>query len=193
MRSGGKGVKKMSIAKELYIKEVRNKLKEEFGYKSVMETPKIKMVMINAGVGRGSKDSKEVEEVMEGIKIIAGQAPIRTKSKKSIAGFKIRDGMDIGVKVTLRGEKMYDFIDRLVNLALPRVRDFRGLKAGAFDGKGNYSLGIKDHTIFPEIQYEDFSHPFSLQVNILTSAKTDEEAKKMLDYLNFPFKKQVKE
>jgi len=178
----------VAISLDLYKKEVMKKLKDDFGYSNVMEIPRLQAVVVNAGVGRGVKDSKEIKEVEEGLKIILGQTPVRTKSKKSIAGFKLRDGMDIGVKATLRGEKMYDFIDRLVNLAIPRVRDFRGLKAGAFDGNGNYSIGIKDHTIFPEIDYEKFSHPFSMQVNIVTTAKTDEEAKKMLSYLNFPFK-----
>lgn len=174
---------------DLYKKEITKKLKEDFGYKNVMEIPKIQAVVINAGVGRGAKDSKELDDVIEGIRIITGQAPVKTKAKKSIAGFKLRDGMEIGTKVTLRGEKMYEFIDRLINVALPRVRDFRGLKTGAFDGHGNYSVGIKDQAIFPEIPYDKFSHPFSLQINIVTSAKTDDEAKKMLSYMGFPFKK----
>ncbi len=174
---------------DLYKKEITKKLKEDFGYKNVMEIPKIQAVVINAGVGRGAKDSKELDDVIEGIKIITGQAPVKTKSKKSIAGFKLRDGMEIGTKVTLRGERMYEFLDRLINVALPRVRDFRGLKVGAFDGHGNYSVGIKDQAIFPEIPYDKFSHPFSLQINIVTSAKTDDEARKMLSYMGFPFKK----
>jgi large subunit ribosomal protein L5 len=179
----------MSIILDLYKKEITKKLTEDFGYKNVMEVPKIEAVMINAGVGRGAKDTKELEDVVEGLKIISGQAPVKTKSKKSIAGFKLRDGMEIGTKVTLRGEKMYDFLDRLVAVALPRVRDFRGLKTGAFDGHGNYSIGVKDHAIFPEIPYDKFPHPFSLQINIKTSANTDDEARKMLSYMGFPFKK----
>lgn len=188
MRTGDKGVS-MSTILDLYKKEIKVKLKEDFGYKNVMEVPKITAVVVNAGVGRGTKDAKELDDVIEGIKIITGQIPVRTKSKKSIAGFKLRDGMDIGVRVTIRGERMYDFLDRLVNVSLPRVRDFRGLKSGAFDGHGNYSLGIRDISIFPEIPYDKFTHPFSIQVNIVTSAKTDEEARKMLSYMNFPFKK----
>jgi len=179
----------MSLTLDLYKKEITGKLKEDFAYKNVMEVPKVEAVMINAGVGRGAKDSKELEDVVEGLKIITGQAPVKTKARKSIAGFKLRDGMEIGAKVTLRGEKMYDFIDRLVSVALPRVRDFRGLKTGAFDGNGNYSVGVKDHAIFPEVPYDKFPHPFSLQINIKTSAKTDDEARALLGYMGFPFKK----
>jgi large subunit ribosomal protein L5 len=179
----------MSLTLDLYKKEITGKLKGDFGYKNVMEIPKIEAIVINAGVGRGAKESKELDDVIEGIKIITGQAPVKTKAKKSIAGFKLRDGMEIGAKVTIRGEKMYDFLDRLVSIALPRVRDFRGLKQGAFDGHGNYSIGIKDHAIFPEIPYDKFPHPFSLQINIKTSAKTDDEARALLSYMGFPFKK----
>lgn len=179
----------MSQVLDLYKKEITKKMQEDFGYKNVMQTPKVEAIVINAGVGRASKETKELDDVLEGIKIITGQMPVKTKSKKSIAGFKLRDGMEIGAKVTLRGEKMYDFLDRLVNVSLPRVRDFRGLKTGAFDGHGNYSLGIKDHAIFPEIPYDKFSHAFSLQVNVITTAKTDEEAMKLLSYMGFPFKK----
>ena len=179
----------MSLILDLYKKEIIKKLKEDFGYKNVMEGPKIEAVMINAGVGRSAKDTKELEDVVEGIKIITGQAPVKTKAKKSIAGFKLRDGMEIGAKVTLRGEKMYDFLDRLVGVALPRVQDYRGLKTGAFDGHGNYSVGVKDHAIFPEIPYDKFPHPFGMQINIKTTAKTDNEAKTMLSYMGFPFKK----
>ncbi|MDO8507731.1 MAG: 50S ribosomal protein L5 [bacterium] len=179
----------MSLILDLYKKEITKKLKEDFSYGNVMEIPKIETIVVNAGVGRGAKDAKELEDVIEGIKIITGQAPVKTKAKKSIAGFKLRDGMEIGAKVTIRGEKMYDFLDRLVSIALPRVRDFRGLKQGAFDGHGNYSIGVKDHAIFPEIPYDKFPHPFSLQINIKTSAKTDDEARALLTYMGFPFKK----
>ncbi len=179
----------MSQTLDLYKKEIMVKLKNQFGYNNVMQIPKIDCVFINAGVGRGAKDSKELDNVVEGLKIITGQAPVKTKAKKSIAGFKIREEMEIGAKVTLRGKKMYDFLDRLVAIALPRVRDFRGLKTGAFDGHGNYSLGIKDHGIFPEIPYDKFPHPFSLQINIKTTAETDEEAKELLSNMGFPFKK----
>lgn len=179
----------MSLILDLYKNEITKKLKEDFSYKNVMEIPKIETIVINAGVGRGAKDAKELEDVIEGIKIITGQAPVKTKAKKSIAGFKLRDGMEIGAKVTIRGEKMYDFLDRLVSIALPRVRDFRGLKQGAFDGHGNYSVGVKDHAIFPEIPYDKFPHPFGMQINIKTSAKTDDEARALLTYMGFPFKK----
>lgn len=179
----------MAQVLDLYKKEIIEKLKSELGYKNVMEVPKLEVIQINAGVGRGSTDSKEIDNVIEGLNIITGQAPVKTKAKKSIAGFKLREGVEIGVKVTLRGEKMYDFLDRLINAALPRVRDFRGIKPGAFDGRGNYSLGVKDHSIFPEVLYDKFPHPFSFQVNIKTSAKTDKEAKKLLEFMGFPFKK----
>lgn len=179
----------MSVIFNLYKKEITKKLKEDFSYKNPMQIPKIEAVVVNAGVGRGAKDSKELEDVLEALKIITGQSPVKTKAKKSIAGFKLRDGMEIGAKVTLRGQKMYDFLDRLVSVALPRVRDFRGIKPGAFDGKGNYSLGIKDDSIFPEVPYDKFPHSFSLQVIIKTTAKTDEEAKSLLTYMGFPFKK----
>lgn len=179
----------MALTLDLYKKEIIKKLKEDLGYKNIMEVPRLEVIQINAGVGRGSKDPKELDNVIEGLKIITGLSPVKTKAKKSIAGFKIREEMEIGTKVTLRGEKMYDFLDRLIHIALPRVRDFRGIKPGAFDGHGNYSLGIKDHSIFPEVPYDKFPHPFSFQVNIRTSAKTDEEAKKLLEYMGFPFKK----
>lgn len=178
----------MSRILDLYKKEIGKKLKEDFGYKNVMEMPKIEAIVINTGVGRGTKDSKELADAIEGLKIVTGQAPVKTVAKKSIAGFKLREGMEVGAKVTLRGERMYDFLDRLVSIALPRVRDFRGLKVAAFDGHGNYSLGIKDLTIFPEVPYDKFPHPFGFQINIMTTAKTDDEARAMLTYMGFPFK-----
>jgi large subunit ribosomal protein L5 len=179
----------MSQVLDLYKKEIVRKLKDDFGYKNVMEVPKLQSVQINAGVGRGAKDLKELDNVIEGLKIITGQSPVKTVAKKSIAGFKLREGAEIGAKVTLRGEKMYDFLDRLINIALPRVRDFRGIKPGAFDGNGNYSFGVRDHSIFPEVPYDKFPHPFSFQINIKTSAGTDKEAKKLLEFMGFPFKK----
>lgn len=173
---------------DLYKKEIAENLKNDFGYKNRMEIPKIARVTLNAGVGRASKEAKELEEVAEGLALISGQRPVKTKAKSSIAGFKLRQGMEVGAMVTLRGERMYEFLERLIGIALPRVRDFRGISASAFDGKGNYSLGIKDNTIFPETPYEKFSHPFSFQINITTTAKTDDEARKMLAYFGFPFR-----
>ncbi|MFA5584769.1 MAG: 50S ribosomal protein L5 [Bacteriovoracaceae bacterium] len=173
---------------DLYKKEVAKSLKEEFGYKNLMEVPKVVKITVNAGVGRASKEAKELEEVIKGLSLITGQRPVKTKAKSSIAGFKIRQGMEVGAMVTLRGKRMYEFLERLISVALPRVRDFRGVSATAFDNNGNYSLGIKDNTIFPENPYEKFSHPFSLQVNITTTAKTDDEARKLLGSFGFPFK-----
>jgi len=178
----------MTRMKELYQKKVVPTLIKEYGYKNPHQVPAITKVIVNAGVGRAAANSKFMDEAVDMIKKITGQAPIVTKAKKSIAGFKIRDGMSLGVMVTLRGEMMYEFLDRLVNVALPRVRDFRGVKPGAFDGKGNYSLGLKEHGVFPEISFEEATTPISLQVNISTTAKTNEEAKILLSNLGFPFR-----
>jgi large subunit ribosomal protein L5 len=173
---------------DLYNKQVKKSLMEEFQYKNIHEVPKVTKIIVNAGVGRAVANSKFMTEAIEAIKQITGQAPVVTKARKSISGFKIREGMDIGVSVTLRGEKMYEFMDRLVSIALPRVRDFRGLKPAAFDGKGNYSLGMKEHGFFPEISFEDATQPISLQVNIATTAKNDEEGRALLVALGFPFR-----
>lgn len=178
----------MARMKDLYQKTVAKELLTELGLKNVNEIPKITKVVINAGVGRATVDAKRLEAVVKGLTEIAGQAPVITKAKKSIAGFKLREGMNVGASVTLRGERMYEFLDRLVSVALPRVRDFRGIKKDAFDGHGNYSLGIREHGIFPEIPFEEASEPFGLQVNISTSAKNDEQAKALLTHLGFPFK-----
>ncbi len=178
----------MARLKDLYKEKVAAELKTEFGYKNVHQIPKIVKVTINAGVGRAALDSKNMDPVIAGLTKIAGQAPVVNKARKSIAGFKIREGMTIGASVTLRGERMYEFLDRLVNVALPRVRDFRGIKGKAFDGQGNYSLGIKEFGVFPEISFEEASNPFGLQVNVTTSAHTDAEAKALLTKLGFPFK-----
>ncbi len=178
----------MARMKDLYKDQVSVALKEEFGYKNVHQIPKVLKVTINAGVGRAALDSKNMEPVLSGIKKITGQAPVVNKARKSIAGFKIREGMNIGASVTLRGERMYEFLDRLVNVTLPRVRDFRGIKGNAFDGNGNYSLGIKDFGVFPEISFEEATNPFGLQINVTTSAHTDAEGKALLTKLGFPFK-----
>ncbi len=178
----------MARMKDFYNDKVTIDLKHEFGYKNLHQIPKITKVVVNAGVGRASADSKLIDPVIAGLTKITGQAPVVNKARKSIAGFKIREGMTVGASVTLRGERMYEFLDRLVNVALPRVRDFRGIKGTAFDGTGNYSLGIKEHGVFPEISFEEATTPFSLQVNVSTTAKTDAEGKALLTKLGFPFK-----
>lgn len=179
----------MSRLKDLYQEKIKPELKKELGIKNDMAVPKIVKVVVNAGVGRATQDSRYLTEAEEALAAITGQKPIQTKAKKSIAGFKVREGNPIGVSVTLRGEMMYEFIDRLVNVALPRIRDFRGIKRTAFDGHGNYSIGIKEHTVFPELIGKEVS-PISIQVNIETSAKTDAEALKLLEVMGFPFKKE---
>ncbi len=173
---------------DLYKSEVKKNLMKEFGYKNIHQVPKVTKVVINAGVGRAVANSKFMDEAKEAIRQVTGQAPVVTKAKKSISGFKIRDGMSIGVSVTLRGDKMYEFLDRLISITLPRVRDFRGLKVSAFDGTGNYNLGLKEHGFFPEISFEEASQPVSLQVNITTTARNNEEGKALLAALGFPFR-----
>ena len=178
----------MSRMSLLYHKEVTKKLMEKHHYKNVHQVPKIEKVVVNTGVGRAIQNPKSIEEAQAGILKITGQAPIVTKAKKSIAGFKLREKMSIGVTVTLRGERMYEFLDRLISTALPRVRDFRGISEKAFDGHGNYSLGVREHGVFPEISFEEASAPLGLQINIQTSAKNDQEAKDLLKELGFPFR-----
>jgi large subunit ribosomal protein L5 len=178
----------MSRLKDLYENKVKKELSEKLGINNVMAVPKITKIVVNAGVGRATQDSKRIEEAEEAITAITAQRPVRTKAKKSIAGFKLREGVPVGVSVTLRGERMYEFLDRLVNIALPRVRDFRGINANAFDGHGNYSLGLKEHTVFPELIGKDPA-PINLQVNIATTAKTNDEARELLLGFGFPFTK----
>ena len=180
----------MARMKDYYKEKVAAELQSEFGYKNIFQIPKITKVVVNAGVGRAIVDSKKLDEVVAGIAKLTAQAPVVTKARKSIAGFKLREEMNIGATVTLRGDRMYEFLDRLVNITLPRVRDFRGLKPNAFDGHGNYSLGIKEHGVFPEISFEEAMSPFGLQVNIATTAKTDDEGRALLKKLGFPFKDQ---
>lgn len=175
--------------KEKYENEVKNSLMEKFKYKSVMEVPKVDKVVINMGLGEGRDNPKVIESAMQELEIITGQKPVVTRAKKSIANFKLREGMSIGAKVTLRGEKMYHFLDKLMNIALPRVRDFRGVSPTAFDGRGNYALGIKEQLIFPEIEYDKVDSIKGLDVAIVTTAKTDEEAKVFLAEMGMPFKK----
>jgi large subunit ribosomal protein L5 len=162
---------------------------KKFGYKNVMEVPKLDKIVINRGVGEAKENSKVLDVVVKELETIAGQKVITTKAKNSVANFKLREGMPIGCKVTLRGEKMYEFLDRLVSISLPRVRDFRGVSADSFDGRGNYALGIKEQIIFPEIEYDKIDKVRGMDVIIVTTAKTDEEARELLRLFGMPFKK----
>ena len=179
----------MSRLKDLYKSEIIDAMVKKFGYKNVMEVPKLDKIVINMGVGEAKENSKILETAVKELETIAGQKVVTTKAKNSVANFKIREGMPIGCKVTLRGEKMYEFLDRLVNLALPRVRDFRGVSADSFDGRGNYAMGIKEQIIFPEIEYDKIDKVRGMDVIIVTTAKTDEEARELLRLFNMPFKK----
>jgi large subunit ribosomal protein L5 len=172
----------------VYRDEVRAKMKEQFGYTSEMQIPRIEKVVLNMGIGEGVGDKKKVKAAMEELELIAGQKPVPCVAKKSIAGFKLRDGMVIGTKVTLRRDKMFEFVDRLVNIALPRVRDFRGLNGKSFDGHGNYAMGLKEHIVFPEIDYDKVESVRGMDIVVQTSAKTDEEAKALLAAFSFPFR-----
>jgi large subunit ribosomal protein L5 len=168
--------------------EIRKKLAEQFGYKSGMQVPMLQKIVLNMGIGEAVNDRKKVEQAAEAMAAIAGQKPVITKSRKSIATYKLRDGQAIGCMVTLRKARMYEFLDRLVNIALPRVRDFRGLNPKSFDGRGNYSLGIKEHIIFPEIDYDKAADVWGMDITVCTSAKTDDEARALLTAFNFPFR-----
>ena len=179
----------MSRLKETYQNEIVDAMIKKFRYKNIMEVPKLDKIVINMGVGEAKENAKILESAMKDLEIIAGQKPITTKAKNSIANFKIREGMPIGCKVTLRGEKMYEFLDRLVNLALPRVRDFRGVNPNAFDGRGNYALGIKEQLIFPEIEYDKVDKVRGMDIIFVTTANTDEEARELLTQFNMPFAK----
>lgn len=179
----------MTRLKETYQKEIIDGMVKKFGYKNVMQVPKIEKIVINMGIGEAKENSKVLDAAMNDLAIIAGQKPVTTKAKNSIANFKIREGMPIGCKVTLRGERMYEFLDRLVNLALPRVRDFRGVNPNAFDGRGNYVLGIKEQLIFPEIEYDKVDKVRGMDIIIVTTAATDEEARELLAQFGMPFKK----
>ena len=179
----------MSRLKDLYKSEIVDAMVKKFGYKNIMEVPKLDKIVINMGVGEAKDNSKVLEVAVKELETIAGQKVVTTKAKNSVANFKIREGMPIGCKTTLRGDKMYEFLDRLVNLALPRVRDFRGVSADSFDGRGNYALGIKEQIIFPEIEYDKIDNVRGMDVIIVTTAKTDEEARELLRLFNMPFKK----
>ena len=174
---------------EVYHNEVRAKLQEEFKFSNVMEIPRLEKIVINMGVGEAVGDSKKIKNAVAEMAKISGQKPVINKAKKSIAGFKLRDGMPIGCKVTLRGNQMYEFLDRLIQIALPRVRDFRGVKATSFDGRGNYALGLKEQLVFPEISYDDVDETRGMDIIICTTAKTDAEAKSLLDGFQMPFQK----
>lgn len=177
----------MNRLKEKYLKEVVPALQEKFKYKSPMEVPKLEKVVLNMGVGEVKENPKAIEAAVNDMALISGQKPVVTKAKKSVAAFKIRQGMDIGCKVTLRGTRMYEFVDKLFNVALPRVRDFRGVSPNSFDGRGNYSLGIKEQLVFPEIDYDKIDKVRGLDVVFVTTAKTDEEARELLKLLGMPF------
>ena len=180
----------MARLEEQYRKEIVPQLMEKFAYSSVMQAPKVEKITLNMGVGEAINDKKAIEAAVADMQLIAGQKPVVTKARKSIAGFKIREAWPIGCKVTLRGERMYEFLDRLVNVAIPRVRDFRGLNPKSFDGQGNYSLGIQEQIVFPEIDYDKVDKIRGLDITINTSAKNSSEAHALLVAFNFPFKKQ---
>ena len=179
----------MSRLKEQYQNEIVDAMIKKFGYKNIMEVPKLDQVVINMGVGEAKDNAKLLESAIADMEKIAGQKAVVTRAKNSVANFKIREGMPIGCKVTLRGEKMYEFVDRLINLSLPRVRDFRGVNPNAFDGRGNYALGIKEQLIFPEIEYDKIDKVRGMDVIFVTTAKTDEEARELLTQFNMPFAK----
>ena len=179
----------MARLKEYYVDTVAPALMKRFNYKSVMEIPKLDKVVINVGAGEAISNSKVIDAIMNDLMQITGQKPIICRAKKSVANFKLREGMPIGVKVTLRRENMYEFVDKLFNVAFPRVRDFRGINPNSFDGKGNYSTGIKEQLIFPEIEYDKIDKVRGMDINFITTAKTDEEAKELLEMLGAPFAK----
>lgn len=179
----------MERLQEQYNKAIAPALKTKFGYKNVMQVPKILKVVVNVGVGKVKEDKKKVEEFVEDVKKITGQAPVKTKARKSIAGFKVRENQVVGISCTLRGYRMYSFLDKLINVALPRVRDFQGVSPDGFDGRGNYHLGLKEQLVFPEISSESLENVFGLEISIVTNAHKDEPARELLKLMNFPFKK----
>ena len=179
----------MARLKETYKNEIVDAMMKKFGYKNVMQVPKLEKVIINMRVGEAKDNAKVLDSAVRDLEIISGQKAVTTKAKKSVANFKLREGMPIGAKVTLRGNKMWEFLDRLFNLALPRVRDFRGVNANAFDGRGNYTLGIKEQLIFPEIEYDKVDKVRGMDICFVTTAKTDEEARELLRLFNMPFQR----
>ena len=181
----------MSRLRDTYESDIKVAMIKKFGYKNVMQVPRLEKIVINMGVGEARENAKVLESAVKDMTEIAGQKPVITKAKKSVANFKLREGMPIGCKVTLRGERMYEFADRLINLALPRVRDFRGVSADSFDGRGNYALGIKEQIIFPEIEYDKVDKVRGMDIIFVTTARTDEEARELLRLFGMPFRKTV--
>jgi large subunit ribosomal protein L5 len=173
--------------KGIYREQIRSKMREEFGYTNEMQIPKLDKIVLNMGIGEAVADSKKVQAAVKDLTAIAGQKPAQTRARNSIAGFKLREGMVIGAKVTLRKDRMYEFLDRLITIALPRVKDFRGLKPTSFDGRGNYAMGLKEHIVFPEINYDQIDQMWGMDIIVCTTAKTDEEAKALLTEFKFPF------
>jgi large subunit ribosomal protein L5 len=174
--------------RKLYEEKIRKQLLEQFSYANEMEVPRLDKIVINMGVGEATADSKKPSVAAEDLALIAGQKAVVTRARKSIAGFKVREGMPIGAKVTLRKDRMYDFLDRLINIALPRVRDFRGLNPKSFDGRGNFAMGIKEHIVFPEINYDKVDQVWGMDIIVCTTARTDDEARALLKAFNFPFR-----
>lgn len=179
----------MSRLYEQYSGEIKDAMMKKFGYKNIMQVPKLEKIVINMGVGEAKENKKALDTAVADLEIISGQKPVVTRARKSVANFKLREGMPIGCKVTLRGERMYEFADRLINLALPRVRDFRGVSQNSFDGRGNYALGIKEQLIFPEIEYDKVDKVRGMDIIFVTTANTDEEARELLTLFGMPFKK----
>jgi len=171
-----------------YKSDIKGRLKDQFNYTNEMQIPRLEKIVINMGVGEATQDSKKLKSAIEALTAIAGQKPVATKARKSIAAFKLREGMNIGAKVTLRADRMYEFMDRLVTIALPRVKDFRGLNGKSFDGRGNYALGVKEHIVFPEINYDQIEQMWGMDIVVCTTAKTDDEAKALLKQFDFPFR-----
>lgn len=179
----------MSRLSDLYNKQIRNEMQEKFGYTNVMDIPKLEKIVINIGVGEATENTKTVDAAASDLEAITGQKPMICKAHKSLAAWKIREGMPLGCKATLRGERMYEFLDRLINIALPRVRDFRGISSTSFDGRGNYAFGVKEQLIFPEIDFEKIDRVRGMDIIVVTTAKTDEEARELLTKFGMPFKK----
>ena len=179
----------MTRLKETYLNEIVDAMTKKFGYKNVMQVPKLDKIVINMGIGEAKENSKVLDAAMAELEIISGQKPVITRAKKSIASFKLREGQAIGCKVTLRGERMYEFLDKLISISLPRVRDFRGISKNAFDGRGNYTLGVKEQLIFPEISYEKVTKVRGMDIVVVTTANTDEEAFTLLELIGMPFHK----
>jgi large subunit ribosomal protein L5 len=173
--------------KSVYLETIRAAMKEEFGYTNEMQVPKLDKIVVNMGIGEATADSKKVQAAIKDLAAITGQKPAPTRARKSIAGFKLREGMVVGAKVTLRKERMYEFLDRLITIALPRVKDFRGLNGNSFDGRGNYAMGLKEHIVFPEINYDQIDQMWGMDIVVCTTAASDKEAKALLKHFQFPF------